>query len=300
MISREERARGCLLGLCVGDALYGPAEFMSPEQIQACYAGPLTEMVGGGWLDLRAGEGTDDSAMALALAEAIMERGEFQERAVLRAYLDWFQTEPPDVGGTVRGALQGVLSGLTPEQAVREFHQANGGSGGNGSIMRCAPLALAARSPQQLAEWAARDAALTHFDPDGQAACRAFLALLASFLHGWPASPPREEKIRASMSWSRQKAEEEALRNPGYVLTALGVACAARREAEKESDPSQAFPRALIWTGNLGGDADTNAAVSGALLGCLYGEHAIPARWQLRLEEGERARRLASGLLALA
>ena len=66
-----DRIKGALYGVAVGDALGGPLEFMSREAVHRAYPDGLRDMVGGGWLNLKPGETTDDTAMALCVAEGI-------------------------------------------------------------------------------------------------------------------------------------------------------------------------------------------------------------------------------------
>lgn len=179
-----DRARGCLLGLAVGDALFGPVEFMTPEQIVAEHGGALTEMVGGGWLSLRPGQHTDDTAMALCLAHSLIEQHGYAAEDVLRRYVQWSQSGPVDIGGTVAGSLALISSGVRVADATLRVHERNmGESAGNGTIMRCAPLALAFDA-DELDQHARTDALLTHHDPVGGDATAAFCALLADRLHG--------------------------------------------------------------------------------------------------------------------
>jgi ADP-ribosyl-[dinitrogen reductase] hydrolase len=98
--SIRDRARGCLLGLAVGDALGGPLEFRPAEQIVDRHGGPVSDMIGGGWLWLRPGQVTDDTDMACALARSLVERGGYESEAALANYVRWLKTEPPDIGIT--------------------------------------------------------------------------------------------------------------------------------------------------------------------------------------------------------
>ena len=147
-----QRAQGCLLGQLAGDALGSLVEFQSPGQIRAAYPNGVRELKDGGTWNTIAGQPTDDSEMALALARSILRTGQYDEREAERAYEDWLNSNPFDVGSTIGSALRGRKN---PESQA------------NGALMRVSPLGIyAARfSRREAAEWARADAALTHPNP---------------------------------------------------------------------------------------------------------------------------------------
>jgi ADP-ribosyl-[dinitrogen reductase] hydrolase len=291
-----DRARGVLLGLAVGDALGGPLEFLSASEIRARYGRPVDGYVGGGWLSLAPGRGTDDTAMAMALARSAATSMGYHPGRALAAYLEWFRSSPPDVGHTIRAALAGAEAGLSTAAATEAFQRAAGRSAGNGSLMRVAPIALRHLVAAERRAVAARvDSKLTHFDDHAAAACAWLCDALAALVEGIDVS---ELVAPADLEpeWSISRADAtRAAGGPagGYVGTALGVASAAVRTASS-------FEEALVWAVNLGGDADTNGAVAGALLGARFGASAIPSRWLDRLAVRDEAAALAERLVALA
>ncbi len=302
------RARGALIGLAVGDALGGPLEFLSRAEARATHGGPVTEMIGGGWLHLRPGQTTDDTAMALALARSLDERGTYDEDDVLRRYLAWRASSPPDIGITVAAVLGAAAAGEPPRVAAERFHHASGGkSAGNGSLMRIAPVAVRfAREPDVMAEIARRESTLLHFDPLAADACAWYCARLAGLLLDGAAESPDADapstrpapspggldpRIGETVALDRVEAGARAEPLGGYVLAALGVAAAAVASAES-------FEEGLVWAINSGGDADTNGAIAGALLGARFGEQAIPERWRSVVEEADELGALAERLVA--
>lgn len=139
----KDRFHGCLVGLAVGDALGGPLEFMSADEIVARHGGPVREMIGGGWLHLRPGEYTDDTQMTLCIAESIVEKEAFDMADVACRFVAWYEGQPKDVGHITRLALAELKRDVPWREAGRIAHQRTGGrSAGNGSIMRCVPVAL--------------------------------------------------------------------------------------------------------------------------------------------------------------
>lgn len=291
-----DRARGVLLGLAVGDALGGPLEFLSPTEIRARRNGRVDEYIGGGWLSLTPGQGTDDSAMAMALARSAATSVGYRPSRALNAYLEWFRTDPVDVGVTIRAALAGVEAGMSAEAATEAFHHETGRSAGNGSLMRVAPIALRHLREPERRPWAARaDSKLTHFDDHAADACAWLCDAIAALVDGVDVgelAPPAD--LEPEWAISPEHAPLAASGSAaGYVGTALGVGSAAVRTA-------RSFEEGLIWVVNLGGDADTNGAVAGALLGARFGARAIPSRWLEGLAARDEAAMLAERLVTLA
>ncbi|MGC9221903.1 MAG: ADP-ribosylglycohydrolase family protein [Solirubrobacteraceae bacterium] len=291
-----DRARGVLLGLAIGDALGGPLELMTQQEIQSRYDEPVADYVGGGWLSLQPGEGTDDTAMAFALARSMASSVGYDADRALAGYLEWFRTDPPDVGNTIRAALAGVSAGRAASEVTEEYHRMTGKSAGNGTLMRVAPIAVRhLREPERRAQAARTDSKLTHFDDHAASACALFCDGIASLMCGVDVSElAAPESLAHEWAPTREAAAREAAgEKAGYVGTALMVASTALVSA-------QTFEEGLTWAVNLGGDADTNGAVAGALLGARFGEAGIPTRWLDGLLAAEEARALADRLLELA
>ena len=288
------RARGALIGLAVGDALGGPLEFADPDPGRPT----ITEMTGGGWLHLRPGQTTDDTAMALALARSLDERGGHDEQDVVRRYLEWRASSPPDIGITVNAVLGGVVDGAAPRDAARGFHEQSGGkSAGNGSLMRIAPVAVRfASDPEAMVKVARRESTLLHHDPLAADACAWCCLRLARLLRGETAPPAADgldPRVAEAVVPDRAAAGERAATLGGFVLATLSVAATAVATADD-------FEEALVWAVNAGGDADTNGAVAGALLGARLGAAAIPARWLEALERRAEIEAVTERLVALA
>ncbi len=291
-----DRARGVLLGLAVGDALGGPLEFMSPEQIVRAHGAPVDRYLGGGWLDLRPGEGTDDTALALALARSLATGRGYDADRALSAYLDWYRSEPKDIGSTTRAALAGAAEGRPPGEVTEEFHRRHGRSAGNGTVMRVAPIALRhLREPARRSEAARVDSKLTHFDDHAAEVCVLVSEVLAALLDGVdPSELTAPRGLAHEWAPGREVAAMQATSDrAGHVGVALAVASTALLSASSFAD-------GMVWAINLGGDADTNGAVAGALLGARFGETGIPREWLEGLLVADEARGLADRLLELA
>jgi ADP-ribosyl-[dinitrogen reductase] hydrolase len=278
-----DRARGALLGLAAGDALGAALEWLSPEQIAIRYGGPLRDLVASGMWEM--GEWTDDTAMMLALAQSLSERGGYDEDDLFARYAVWIRSGPKDVGATVCGALERARSADEARRLAEAYHERSGGkSAGNGSLMRTAPIGLRYRRDRSELERISRaDSSMTHHDPLAADACVFFNQTLAALVEG--RKLPKPESAVAETALAATGASEDELLEPvqrqmGFVLTALRVGYAAAFGRAN-------FEEAVVFAANLGGDADTNAAVAGALAGARFGADAIPQRWLEPLRERE-------------
>ncbi len=259
------RAQGVLLGQVIGDSLGALVEFKAAHEIAQRYPQGVRELADGGVYHTIAGQPTDDSEMALALARCLVANRGFLPDKVLDAYREWMTTRPVDIGATTERGLLGL-------------HTSESES--NGALMRVSPLGVYYFSNIQEAANAARaDAALTHRNPVCVEASAGYAAAIAAGVGG----AGREEMIRAALAHSSGAAHEAIRRgadgappaqyekNQGWVLIALQNAF-FRLAGEGLED-------ALVKTVACGGDTDTNAAIAGALLGAAEGIEAVPMRW---------------------
>lgn len=301
-----DRSLGALLGLATGDALGAPVEGLPAAAIRERH-GTLTEMVGGGHLGLRPGQGTDDTEMAICLARALIASGGFDPSVTMGEYLQWFRADPVGIGRTLAGVLERVDAGTPVADAAREQHEAAGGlSAGNGALMRTTPIAIAfAGNDAGLRDATLEDAALTHYDPlAGKAALLHNQVISWALTRGPDAAlaelretswlDERIEDVAVSASAGvRDHAERRAVEGGAFVLASLAVGLAAYFSAES-------FEEGLVWAVNIGGDTDTNGAVAGALLGARFGASAIPERWLAALERRADLETLHGHLVRLA
>jgi ADP-ribosyl-[dinitrogen reductase] hydrolase len=283
----ENRFKGCLLGLACGDAVGTSVEF-SPRGTFA----PVSDMTGGGPFSLQAGEWTDDTSMALCLAESLLERHGFDPRDQMDRYCRW-QSEGYlssngvcfDIGNTVAGALQRYRASGEPLSGSTDPYSA-----GNGSIMRLAPIAMYyVEDLAQVERYAASSSRTTHGAREAVDACRLFGVMLALALRGTsrdeilfeshqklPSNESLAPAIAAIASGDYRDKVEEEIRGSGYVVTSLEAAlwCFLHTSSYKE---------AVLRAVNLGEDADTTAAVCGQIAGAYYGLAGIPPTWLAKL-----------------
>jgi ADP-ribosyl-[dinitrogen reductase] hydrolase len=278
--------------------LGAPAEFLSADQVVERY-GYIAEMIGGGCHDVAPGQTTDATDMTLRLAESLAERGDHDPEDVMRRYREWFEGRPRDVSLTVRTVMLSYRAGTPWDLASRRAYEILGHPiAGNGSLMRCAPLALlyhddAARRRDAMEA----ESMLTHFDRLAGWACVAYGDLLAAALHGRlgdelpaiaDALEDEDRRISASLR-DAVDADPAEIQNSAFVVDSLRTALWAVLR-------SATFEEATCLVVNLGDDADTVGAITGALAGAVHGEAGIPARWLAALELREPLRAVADRL----
>jgi ADP-ribosylglycohydrolase len=305
--SSASRYRGALLGLAVGDALGTTLEFRAPGSFA-----PIDDIVGGGPFQLPPGAFTDDTSMALCLAESLIERGAFDPVDQLERYVRWWRHGHLsstgtcfDIGDTVRSAL------LRFEQTHAPFcGSPDANTAGNGSLMRLAPVVLAYSGDAHEAVARAADSSrTTHAATEAVDACRYLAALLVGALRGatkqellgslyepepglWRAAPlaPGIARVAEGSFWRR---EPPAIQGTGYVVRSLEAALWAFSH-------SDTFREGALLAVNLGNDADTTGAIYGQLAGAHYGESGIPTRWLEKLAKRDLLEQMAERLAAMA
>ncbi|MBL8681992.1 MAG: ADP-ribosylglycohydrolase family protein [Myxococcales bacterium] len=267
------RAQGCWLGQLSGDSLGSLVEFLDAGTIAYTHPRGVRALVDGGTWKTLAGQPTDDSEMALALARTLVSRGEFQTESVFEAYRDWMESGPFDIGNTTRGALSGQLS---PSSQA------------NGSLMRASPLALWNLSLDEHARdaIARRDATLTH--PHSN--CRDATAVFVYAVHRAIAEGlDRESLFESALEYARTRCEgtdvhawltKARTSPPAEFVHQMGWVAIALQNAFYRLLHSDSFEAGVIDTVACGGDTDTNAAIAGALLGAVYGREAVPRAWR--------------------
>lgn len=270
------RAQGCLLGQLAGDSLGSLVEFRSAESIRQQYPGGVRELADGGTWNTLAGQPTDDSEMALALARTLVHEGRYDAHAVRAAYVDWLHTDPFDVGNTVSAGLSGHPN--TQSQA-------------NGALMRISPLGIfcARRELAQALAWAKDDAAFTHPHPICVQANQLFVAAIArairtgcppADLYGYivemAATMPLATALSDAVRGAASAPPADYARQQGWVLIAF-------QNALWQLLHVPTLEAGVVDTIMRGGDTDTNAAIAGALLGAVYGREAIPTQWADRV-----------------
>ena len=281
---QQQAAVGALIGAAVGDALGAPFEFkprgMYGERFPKAILGGTGEMIGGGAFNWAPGEFTDDTQMAMALAAAILaEGGEFNAERAWSHFVAWSE-QSSDIGNTTRASL----SGSDYRTASKLAHDDLGQTDSNGSLMRIAPVGIAGvRWGQEMTmRIAQQQSELTHYDKTAgwSAAVAAefirHLILGGTLESGFESAirriePEFQEKFEAKLSddWNPMVSPSQS---NGKAIICLAQALWAVRT-------TSSFEDAIVAAVNLGDDADTVAAVTGAIAGAMYGIQQIPSRW---------------------
>nr|WP_261926049.1 ADP-ribosylglycohydrolase family protein [Methylorubrum sp. GM97] len=290
----RDRALGALVGLAVGDAIGTTVEFRHRGTFD-----PVTDMVGGGPFDLRPGEWTDDTSMGLALGESLIVCDGLDERDLLERFLRWFH----DGENSVKGYCFDI--GNATAAALRAFYEtgaihvasADARNGGNGSIMRLAPVVLRFwNNPDKLRDAARRQSATTHPAAEPVDASEALAMILANAISGMPLTDllsqsygPYTPNVQAIVDGSWRGKRRDAIRSSGYVIDTLEAAIWSLAG-------SGSFEESVLRAVNLGDDADTVGAVCGQLAGAFFGLSGIPERWRKRLAWNDRIEGLGDRL----
>ncbi|MBB3195932.1 ADP-ribosylglycohydrolase family protein [Roseateles terrae] len=290
-----DRYRGALLGLACGDAVGTNVEFMP----RGSFA-PVTDMLGGGPFSLAPGKWTDDTSMALCLAESLIQTGRCDPADQMARYANWYEWGYWsstgvcfDIGITTKGAIhQFLLSG----EALSGPSDPN--AAGNGSLMRIAPIALRFGHDEQLVQdMAALSSRTTHGATECLDACRVFAVALSRALRGLPKEKvldlggiaTESAKVRAIAAADHATKSVGQIKGSGYVVDSLEAAlwCYARHNNFRDT---------ILEAVNLGDDADTTAAIVGQIACATYGMAGIPPSWLGRLHLTQEITHLADAL----
>ncbi len=299
--------RNTLLGLAAADAVGTTLEFKPPGSFT-----PIDDMVGGGPFNLEPGQWTDDTSMALCLAESLVERQGFDPVDQLQRYVRWYRDGHLsstgrcfDIGNTTSAALHRFEQTGEPYSGSTEPT-----SGGNGSIMRLAPVPLFyAQNPEQAIKRSGESSCTTHGATTAVDACRYLAGLIVGAVNGvdkdellsshycpvsgyWDNHPLTME-IDEIAGGSFKRRNPPKIQGTGYVVKSLEAALWAFYR-------SDSFGEGCLLAVNLGDDADTTGAVYGQLAGAFYGEQAIPQSWLAKLAYRHLIASLAEKLFELA
>lgn len=296
-ITRINRYKGALLGLAAGDALGTTVEFKRPGSFE-----PLHNIVGGGPFGLRPGQWTDDTSMAMCLAESLVEKRGFDALDQMQRYVRWWREghwsstgRCFDIGSTTRQALAAFERSGDPFSGSTDHYAA-----GNGSLMRLAPVPLRyAHDITRAMHYAAESSRTTHAATEAVDACRYFASLLVKAVEGTSKSELFSSveslhatfapKIASIAAGSFQRKTKHEIASSGYVVHTLEAALWAFWRSDN-------FRDGALLAVNLGDDADTTGAVYGQIAGAFYGVEGIPEDWLSILHAAEEIAALGTKL----
>jgi ADP-ribosyl-[dinitrogen reductase] hydrolase len=295
-------ARGVIVGLACGDALGAPVEFESRETIAERYPNGLRDFTSGGWMEVEPGELTDDSRMMIDLAETLARPGPPDMDHLAQRFIAWMEEGPKDIGNTTRLAIQLLSDGVPwSEAGVRAVSTLGAQrTASNGSVMRCAPVAVRYhRDPVNLRQVSLDTARITHAEPRCTWGAVAINQAIAHALGGGSgqslisaAKAEIEQPEVVAAIEAVPGLQERDLKGTGYVLNAVQIALWSVLKTSN-------FEDAVVGAVMVGDDTDTNAAVTGALAGAIYGYDGIPERWRSAVQQHDRLVSLADQLVAL-
>lgn len=288
--------RGALLGLACGDAVGTSVEFRKRGSFK-----PVTDMLGGGPFNLKAGQWTDDTSMALCLASSLIEKQGFDALDQVQRYCKWRDEGYLSSTGTCFDI------GIATNIALSKFKKTgnpfsgdiNPNKAGNGCLMRLAPVPLYFYKDRALAiKMSSESARTTH----GANECIAASGLFGAMLHAAIGADDKEQILLSHQISDIQSAKLQAIakghyfgkdaadiKGSGYVVESLEAALWCFYN-------TSSFEQAVLSAVNLGDDADTTAAICGQLAGAYYGEENIPKHWLNQLYGREMIVNLAESL----
>jgi ADP-ribosyl-[dinitrogen reductase] hydrolase len=296
------RARGALLGLVAGNQLGVPTEHLgTPEAIRKAFPNGITDLAP----PPKNSPYDDDAAMALLLGESLLECNGFDATDVARRWVKWMKVDGRGIGLTTRRALTLIDRGKEPFEAGRLVRQENPlRAAGNGSVMRCAPVALRYREDlDRLIRVSTQQAGITHSDERCTWGAAAVNLAVRELLHGniyfvdEVLHRLRDRAPRALVEAIHRVPREGQDELPVAVAGETGYVVHCVEIAFWFATHDRTLEDALVYLAQAGGDTDTNAAVAGALLGARYGETALPPRWMDQMVGAQGIAKLAEQLL---
>ena len=245
----KDRIKGALYGFAIGDAMGATTEFMTSGQVRNRYE-QVTDIIGGGWLNLEPGQVTDDTQMSICVMDAIMDSHKLTSQFysnVGNNFVKWYKSNPPDVGGQ---CSKGIVAWMEHKQVVDS-------TDGNGSLMRALPCALIRRK-----EWNQIQGAITHPTQLCHDAIDMYHEVVVTLVYCdvFRFMPHVEDKVNPT----------------GYVVDTLTNALYWAKAYQ--------FEDVILGAVNDGGDADTIAAIAGSIGGANLGYSSIPERWIKQLD----------------
>jgi ADP-ribosyl-[dinitrogen reductase] hydrolase len=251
------------------------AEFMTPLEIKAKY-GVLKKIVGGGWLQLKAGRVTDDTEMSVCIGKAIREAGGWDLSAIADHFSRWMRSRPVDIGATCARGIRGFMHTGALEVPPNEW------DAGNGAVMRMVPVALYALGDDtRLETWAVEQAHLTHNHPMSDAACIAVGRMVQRALTGGTLEELRAVADDLVVGFKKFRYHPYPGHSSAYVVDTLQTVL-------HFFFSTATFEECLVGVVNQGGDADTTGAIAGMIAGAFYGVESLPRRWVNRLDAAVR------------
>ena len=250
---KRNKIAGAIYGFVIGDAMGATTEFMSDKQIMQMF-GKVTDIIGGGWLNLKAGDVTDDTQMSICVIDAFMKSYEEKNNKTFVKncadnFVEWYKSGPKDVGGQ---CARGIRYYMQTGQYIYKDRNAMG----NGSLMRAMPCAVLNEPFLNIEQ-----GRITHNNQDCSQVILDYTRMIQNYLDG------------ILYSYNIKGPQEPS----GYLWNTFNNAVYWSNGIS--------FEDAIINAVNHGGDADTIAAITGSLAGAKFGFDEIPQRWIDQLDD---------------
>lgn len=253
-MNKRNKIAGAIYGFAIGDAMGATTEFMTAKQIKKKYD-KVTDIIGGGWLGLKAGEITDDTQMTMCVMDALMKTNHNQNATfsdmfafeLRKEFIKWYESKPKDVGGQCAKAINRLMRG-------ENFAYADGRALGNGSLMRAMPCALINKPSLNILQ-----GIMTHNNTTCSRVILEYTRLIQNYIN--------------CILYTQVH-----LVNPDFILEPSGYILNTFNNSVYWSN-QKSFEEAIIGAVNDGGDADTIAAITGSLAGAKFGYKNIPSKW---------------------
>lgn len=261
-----DKIQGGLFGVAIGDALGATTEFMTKAEIEEEY-GKVTRIVGGGYWGLKIGDVTDDTEMTLAVVKGIMSDSNNPIEEIGKQFLRWQETDPVDIGITIRAAFE-HYDGDWFRTAEKVHGLLGGKSAGNGTLMRCLPIALAYSDPMKIDELSIAQSKMTHYDDLASEACVIYNRITRRILEGEDLKLAIQTEIKNTI-YDLDYSEMPSCNPDGYVVHTMQWVVYWLLNSET-------FEEVVVGATNMGHDSDTVAAIAGGLKGLEVGYNQLP------------------------
>ncbi|MGC8743801.1 MAG: ADP-ribosylglycohydrolase family protein [Verrucomicrobiia bacterium] len=305
--ARLKRYIGCLVGLATGDSLGVATESLPPGRFK-----PVTDLLGGGEYNLKPGEWTDDTSMALCIATSLVENKGFNIQDQLLRLINWRDRGYMSSTGSCIGIKYSITRALhyfqqTGKTAIDIYDQH---SANNSSLVRMAPIAMLFRnSPEDAIRFAAVNCQSTHSSKTAIDACKYFTGLLIGALSGYKKTAilselfapvnglwkkePLQPAIEIIALGSFKRRYPPTIKTTDYVVDSLEAALWAFYRGSN-------FKDGALLLANLGDDACAACAIYGQLAGAFYGAEDIPGEWISKVAMRPTIENLAKQLFQLS
>ncbi|MBI0577773.1 ADP-ribosylglycohydrolase family protein [Neobacillus cucumis] len=262
------KIKGALFGFAIGDALGGTTEFLTKEAVKERY-GQVREIIGGGVWRLEKGETTDDTAMTLAVGRGILKNPQNPVSAIGEEFLKWNASKPKDIGNIIQTVFEIYEGNWFEASKKAHFHYLNEKSAGNGSLMRCLPVALAYKDAKKVEEITKLQSKMSHYDVLAEEACVIYNRIAFHILQGMPLREAITNNITGSIYEEALKGKTPACPPDGFVVNTM-------RWVLYWLLKEDTFLGVVMGAANEGYDSDTVAAIAGGLAGLQFGFEELP------------------------